>query len=259
MEVHPPHGGIHSWRDFWIHLGTITVGLLIAISLEQSVEWMHRIHERHVLQHDLREEAEKNIRILSDDMHIADSEAWMQQAMAATASAKVNGGKVTVMLAPAPCYAGTLNSPHTKYFAPSEAVWTAARESGVAALIPAAEARVYARLAHNQELLSGVRDRVAAACDEIASLEQRLSVRQAGAMDRTWTLTPEQAEKLADTASRVEIAIKALIFRLKTVQVSEEGILDDRLDGDRIMQMIGSVGANGTDDTTSNGQTTEHP
>jgi len=251
MDVHPPHGGIHSWKDFWIHLGTITVGLLIAISLEQSVEWMHRIHERHVLQQDLREEAEKNIRILAEDMHIADSEAWMQSAMTATASAKPSGGKLTIVLAAAPCYAGTLNSPRTKYFAPSEAVWTAARESGVAALIPATEARVYARLAHNQELLSGVRDRVAASCDEIASLEQRLSVRQAGAAGRVWTLTPEQAEKLADAASRTEVAIKGLLFRLKTVQVSEEGILDDRLDGDKIMQMIGAVGASGPDDTSN--------
>jgi hypothetical protein len=41
MEVHPPHAPLHSWKDFWIHLGTITIGLLIAISLEQSVEALH--------------------------------------------------------------------------------------------------------------------------------------------------------------------------------------------------------------------------
>src|SRR6185437_9145012 len=49
IDVHAPHGGIHTWRDFWIHLGTIALGLLIAIGLEQSVEWVHRIHERHEL------------------------------------------------------------------------------------------------------------------------------------------------------------------------------------------------------------------
>jgi hypothetical protein len=58
MDVHPPHSPLHSWRDFWIHLGTISVGLLIAISLEQTVEWANRLHERHVLQAELREEGE---------------------------------------------------------------------------------------------------------------------------------------------------------------------------------------------------------
>jgi len=47
IDVHAPHGGVHTWKDFWIHLGTITLGLLIAISLEQSVEWMHHLHQRH--------------------------------------------------------------------------------------------------------------------------------------------------------------------------------------------------------------------
>ena len=57
IDVHAPHGGLHTWKDFWIHLGTITLGLLIAISLEQSVEWLHRLHERGQLEEDLRSEA----------------------------------------------------------------------------------------------------------------------------------------------------------------------------------------------------------
>ena len=50
MEVHPPEHGIHSWRDFFVHMGTICLGLLIAIGLEQSVELLHRKHEREELQ-----------------------------------------------------------------------------------------------------------------------------------------------------------------------------------------------------------------
>ena len=44
LEVHPPQQTVHSWRDFFIHIATIVVGLLIAIGLEQMVE---RIHERY--------------------------------------------------------------------------------------------------------------------------------------------------------------------------------------------------------------------
>jgi hypothetical protein len=38
LDVHPPHQAIHGWRDFFIHIATIVVGLLIAVALEQTVE-----------------------------------------------------------------------------------------------------------------------------------------------------------------------------------------------------------------------------
>lgn len=34
MEIHPAHGSIHTWKDLLIQLGTITAGVLIALSLE---------------------------------------------------------------------------------------------------------------------------------------------------------------------------------------------------------------------------------
>lgn len=41
IEVHPPTEAVHGWRDFLVHLLTITIGLLIALSLEGCVEWRH--------------------------------------------------------------------------------------------------------------------------------------------------------------------------------------------------------------------------
>ena len=41
MEVHPPEHGIHSWRDFLVHMGTITLGLVIALGLEAAAEALH--------------------------------------------------------------------------------------------------------------------------------------------------------------------------------------------------------------------------
>jgi hypothetical protein len=74
IDVHAPHGGLHTWKDFWIHLGTITLGLLIAISLEQSVEWLHRMHERSQLEDDLRVEAENNHGYVGFDVAIYDKQ-----------------------------------------------------------------------------------------------------------------------------------------------------------------------------------------
>ena len=41
LDVHPAHHAAHSWRDFFIHIATIVLGLLIAIGLEQTVEHFH--------------------------------------------------------------------------------------------------------------------------------------------------------------------------------------------------------------------------
>src|SRR5664279_1235216 len=36
LDVHPPTAAIHGWKDFFVHIATITIGLLIAIGLEQT-------------------------------------------------------------------------------------------------------------------------------------------------------------------------------------------------------------------------------
>jgi hypothetical protein len=41
LDIHPPEHTPHTWRDFFIHIGTIILGLCIAIGLEQSVEYIH--------------------------------------------------------------------------------------------------------------------------------------------------------------------------------------------------------------------------
>jgi hypothetical protein len=55
LDVHTPDHRIGGVRDFTIHLLTITVGLLIALGLENAAEAMHHRHQR--------KEAETNIRL----------------------------------------------------------------------------------------------------------------------------------------------------------------------------------------------------
>lgn len=68
MDVHPPHGRIHKWQDFFIHLVTITIGLLIALSLEGAVGWMHRRHLVHEARASIGREMTENKRLLSSDL-----------------------------------------------------------------------------------------------------------------------------------------------------------------------------------------------
>jgi hypothetical protein len=60
IDVHPPHEPLHGWRDFLLHLLTITIGLLIALGLEGCVEWQHHRHLVHEAQASLLSEIKSN-------------------------------------------------------------------------------------------------------------------------------------------------------------------------------------------------------
>jgi hypothetical protein len=60
LDVHAPHEPIIGWKDFLLHLFTITVGLLIALGLEGLVEWQHHRHLVHEAQASLHGEIVRN-------------------------------------------------------------------------------------------------------------------------------------------------------------------------------------------------------
>jgi hypothetical protein len=41
MEIHPPHAAPLSFREVLLQLGIVTLGILIALSLEGTVQWWH--------------------------------------------------------------------------------------------------------------------------------------------------------------------------------------------------------------------------
>jgi hypothetical protein len=68
LDVHAPHEPIHSLKDFFLHLFTITVGLLIAVGIEGCVE----LHHEHSLVKEaratLRDEIQHNSDSLKDEL-----------------------------------------------------------------------------------------------------------------------------------------------------------------------------------------------
>jgi hypothetical protein len=65
LDVHPPHEKMHGFKDFLLHLFTITIGLLIALGLEGCVE--------HWKQTELKKDADAKLRqeILDNSKEIA--------------------------------------------------------------------------------------------------------------------------------------------------------------------------------------------
>jgi hypothetical protein len=68
LEVHAPHQPIHSWRDFFIHLITITIGLLIALGLEGLVEMSHHRNLVKEARADLRAEMTSNHALVASNL-----------------------------------------------------------------------------------------------------------------------------------------------------------------------------------------------
>jgi hypothetical protein len=74
LDVHAPHQSPIGVRDFFIHLLTITAGLLIALGLEASVEAIHHRHQRIEAEETIRREIEENRQKLHDMQPSIDQE-----------------------------------------------------------------------------------------------------------------------------------------------------------------------------------------
>lgn len=66
LDVHAPQEAVHTWKDFFIHIATIVIGLLIAIGLEQTVEVLHHRHQVAEAREALRLELDQNRRAYAD-------------------------------------------------------------------------------------------------------------------------------------------------------------------------------------------------
>jgi hypothetical protein len=64
LDVHAPHERMQGYKDFFLHLFTITVGLLIALSLEGCVEWQHHRHMVRDADAGLHREILENIKVV---------------------------------------------------------------------------------------------------------------------------------------------------------------------------------------------------
>jgi hypothetical protein len=69
LDVHPANHAASTWRDFFIHIATIVLGLLIAVGLEQTVEYFHHGHQRDDAREQLVEEIKQNAEITKDNVY----------------------------------------------------------------------------------------------------------------------------------------------------------------------------------------------
>lgn len=133
LEVHPPHEAVHGWRDFLIHIATITIGLLIALALENLAEWVHHHHQVAETQEALRHELEEN-----HARFAANTGYFRRESAILTNNLLVLTFMQKHPNAPANQWPGILlwQSSHARM---EDSAWRTAVQSGIPALMPQSE------------------------------------------------------------------------------------------------------------------------
>jgi hypothetical protein len=140
LDVHAPHNAVHTWKDFCIHIAAIAVGLLIAIGLEQTVEYFHHRHQVVETREALRVEREQNhLRIADQTKEFRVRVPIIQTNLAVFHYLRLHPGSPEKDL-PGKVNWHNLGSPFIDY------VWQTAQQTGVTAFMAQDEVRRNAEL-----------------------------------------------------------------------------------------------------------------
>ena len=196
LDVHPAHHAANTWRDFFVHIATIVLGLLIAVGLEQTVEYFHRHHQIHQMEADLHHEdlenqtvVQRNLQAIDHGMTSADAAIAMLQTPASR-----NG------LSPIP------PAPQANLTAPGNTAWLTMRDSGLLAIAPRPLVDNYWKVNFIHEAVFTQVDLVYSNMNELSAL---LSLQHP---DKPITQTDR--EVLLTAAARYRESLKALRIRM---------------------------------------------
>jgi hypothetical protein len=148
VEVHPPHGSIRSVKDFMLHLLAITIGLLIALGLEASVEWMHHRHLVREARENIAQEVRDNQQSLAKEMSALPNEKMQLEALLRVVSDRQNGR------ATRPSENLVWNVTRL-----SDSSWNTAFSTGAVAHMNYEEVRRYSQLYALQQMFNATMDR----------------------------------------------------------------------------------------------------
>ena len=198
LDVHAPHEATHSWKDFFIHIATIAVGLLIAVALEQTVEAVHRHHEAAALREDLHAETEQ---ILADaqraDKAMDYELQWLAGRIAQVRAASWEGKPLVA--------AGPNQMP---YFAsPDIPIWRSAKAGGLTPLLSKGEINAFAEVEYVQTHLESMSDDVKKAVANQRSFVEKFPKLSNGAPDFT-KASHEDLQTYLGLLTANEVALK---------------------------------------------------
>lgn len=206
IDIDPPQHAATTWRDFFIHIGTIVLGILIAIGLEQSVEYFHHRHQLREDRAELSAEYEENQGILRKNLAAVETiQSQLDHNMALLREHQSSH-------APLP---EKLNYSWNLYRTP-DAVWQSVRQDGALSLMPRDELR---RNVYFYEVLTSFMDAVH---------EFYTQAEIAGAIARRspdGSLSPHDTEELitATSEAQARLAYAAKFLSYETTALRRAG------------------------------------
>ncbi|HEY4009684.1 MAG TPA: hypothetical protein VGM11_05995 [Acidobacteriaceae bacterium] len=123
IDIHPPQHAAITRREFFIHLATVVLGILIAIGLEQTVELIHHRHQREQIEESLHNESLLNRHIVAYD---SDSVNQVRRNIRLNMANLDRNGNAFIPIPP----------PHDTFLNFINAAWIAARGTGTLTLLP---------------------------------------------------------------------------------------------------------------------------
>lgn len=130
LDVHPVHGSVSGWRDFLLHILIVAIGLLLALGLGQTVEFLHHRYQVLETRRALQQERADNRHTFAQQ-----TRAWrwwvaeLKNDLIVFQYLQQHPGTPREKLPGVPVW-------HVRALVFSKAVWDAAHQSGVIALMP---------------------------------------------------------------------------------------------------------------------------
>ena len=239
LDVHPAHHAASTWRDFFVHIATIVLGLFIAIGLEQTVEAIHHHHQRSQLQENLRDELQSNLQKDSADFQkFTEIRAYIVQLKSAV-SARRTRRPLSTLAPPAASDSRRQQIP----IAPSIAIWDAAKLDATVSLLPSTQIRLYNGIVLQYNLVFTAIDDFQHSAFAVQSFEERFSD-SPGAFDMGSSAPPPQLDsltpaELAEYDALLAAYIKAidrLVVRIHFFDRTARAILDGAVDREDLLR-----------------------
>jgi hypothetical protein len=222
LDVHPPHEAAHTWKDFFIHIATICVGLLIAIGLEQTVEAIHRHHEREELRAALNRESEQ---ILRDTQRVEAGTTTDIQWLKQVESQVSDAARTHKELPPLP-----KRPTGTGWDVPDEPIYKAAKASTRIALLPDEEIVVYGELDTLMIEIAGKYQHLSDTTRTLDSFNREIAFDKAPGTNPYASATPEQLKQLHSDLVECELAFRGMRYWSRQARGATTALLQGERD-----------------------------
>ncbi len=214
LDVHPPHKAIGNAAEFFLHLFTITVGLLIAVGIESLVERHQHRELAESARRTMTEEIRSNVGNVSSALReIADQRKRMDANVASV---------LKVQLAPAGTTTDDLKL-DVSYGSTGvdETAWKAAQATAAISYMPYAEAQRFSGVYASAETFTEAENKLADDEAHFFGLIRRYHLGK-GKVDK------ETADALAEQLGLMQGHLFNILIAAKVLQEQQNALLEHR-------------------------------